>query len=330
MPVGRTNRRAFIAALAGAAAWPLVARAQQQAKLPIVGFLGSGAPESQNIWLPAFLQRLHELGWIEDRNLSIEYRWANGNPDRAAEFAAEFVRHNVDLIVTYANPMVIATKRATPLIPIIFAAAADPLGTGLVASLSRPGGNVTGLSIQHTDLASKRLELLREMAPGLRRLAVMVNVDNPASMLEMKEAEAAARSPNLEIATFRIRRADEIAAALEDIKGHADALYVCIDTLLFSNRLRITNFALAAKLPTMFSNREYIEAGGLMSYAANFPDLFRRAADYVDKILRGAKPGDIPVEQPTKFDLIINLTTAKALDLKVPLSLLATADEVIE
>ena len=326
MPVGRVNRRAFISAFACVAASPMSARAQQQAKLPIVGFLDSGTFESQNIWLAAFLQRVHELGWIEDRNLSIEYRWANGNPDRAAEF----VRHNVDVIVTYANPMVLATKRATPLIPIIFAAAADPLGTGLVASLSRPGGNVTGLSIQHTDLASKRLELLREMAPGLRRLAVMVNADNPASMLEMKEAEAAARSPNFEIAIFRIRRADEIAAALEEIKGHADALYVCIDTLLFSNRLPITNFALAAKLPTMFSNREYIEAGGLMSYAANFPDLFRRAGDYVDKILRGAKPGDIPVEQPTKFDLIINLTTAKALDLKVPLALLATADEVIE
>ena len=330
MTILRVTRREFIAALGGAAAWPVVARAQQQAKLPIIGFLGSGTAETNGLWLAAFLQRLHELGWIEGRNLLIEYRWANGSTDRAAEFAAEFVQHNVDVIVTYANPMIIATKRATSLIPIIFAAAADPLGTGLVASLAQPGGNVTGLSIQHTDLASKRLELLRDLAPGLRRLAVMVNDDNSASMLDMREAEAAARSLNLEIANFGIRRAEDIAPALKAIKGHADALYVCIDTLLFSNRISITTFALAARLPAMFSNREYVEAGGLMSYAANFPDLFRRAGDYVDKILRGAKPADIPVEQPTKFDLVINLTTAKALDLKVPLPLLATADEVIE
>jgi putative ABC transport system substrate-binding protein len=226
--------------------------------------------------------------------------------------------------------MVIATKRATSLIPIIFAAAADPLGTGLVASLAQPGGNVTGLSIQHTDLAGKRLELLREMMPSLRRVAIMANLDNPASTLDMREAEAAGHALNLEVDKFGIRRADDIAPALNEIKGKDDALYVCIDTLLFADRSRITNFALTAKLPTMFSNREYIEAGGLMSYAANFPDLFRRAADYVDKVLRGAKPGDIPVEQPTKFDLIINLTTAKALGLKVPTALLATADEVIE
>ena len=324
------RRRALIAALGGAAAWPLVARGQQQAKLPIIGFLGSGTAETDGLWLAAFLQRLHELGWIEGRNLLIEYRWSNGSTDRAAEFAAEFVQHNVDVIVTYANPMIIATKRATSLIPIIFAAAADPLGTGLVASLARPGGNVTGLSIQHTDLASKRLELLRDLAPGLRRLAVMVNDDNSASMLDMREAEAAARSLNFEIANFGIRRAEDIAPALKAIKGQADALYVCIDTVLFSNRISITTFALAAQLPAMFSNREYVEAGGLMSYAANFPDLFRRAGDYVDKILRGAKPADIPVEQPTEFDLVINLKTAKALGITIPPSMLARADEVIE
>jgi putative ABC transport system substrate-binding protein len=232
-------------------------RGQQQAKLPLIGFLGSGTPESHGHWLVAFLQRLQELGWIEGRNLSIEYRWANGSTDRAAEFAAEFVRHGVDINVTYADPMVIATKRATSLIPIIFAAAADPLGTGLVASLAQPGGNITGLSIQHTDLDSS-LELLREMVPRLHRLAVMVNVNNSASMLDMREAEAAARSLNLEVVTFKIRRAEEIDSALNEIKGLADTLYVCIDTLLFSNRIRITNFALAANLPTMFSNREYV------------------------------------------------------------------------
>jgi putative tryptophan/tyrosine transport system substrate-binding protein len=322
------KRRAFIAVLGGAAAWPIAARAQQQAKL--LGFLGSGTPEAQSLSHAAFLDRLHELGWIEGRNLSIEYRWANGSTDRAAKFAAEFVQQKVDVIVTYANPMVIATKRATSLIPIIFAAAADPLGTGLVASLAQPGGNVTGLSIQHTDLASKRLELLREMVPSLRRVAIMVNVDNSASILDMGGAEAAGRALNLDVDKFGIRRADDIAPALNEIKGRADALYVCIDTLLFANRSRIANFALSAKLPTMFSNREYIEAGGLMSYAANFPDLFRRAADYVDKVLRGAKPGDIPVEQPTKFDLIINLKTAKALGLSVPQTLLVAANELIE
>jgi putative ABC transport system substrate-binding protein len=324
------KRREFIAALGSAAAWPMVAQGQQAAKLPTVGFLGSGTLTAQGLWLAPFVQRLHELGWIEGRNLAMEYRWAEGSSDRAAEFAAEFVHLNVDVIVTYANPMVLAAKHATSRIPIIFAAAADPLGTGLVASLARPGGNVTGLSIQHTDLASKRLELLREAVPGLRRLAIMANVGNPASVLDMSEAQAAARVLGLEVATSKIRQAEDIAPAFEAIEGQAEALYVCIDTLLFSNRIRITTLALAARLPTMLSNREYVEAGGLMSYEANFPDLFRRAGDYLDKILRGAKPGDLPVEQPTRFDLIINLKTAKSLGLDIPTSLLARADEVIE
>ena len=324
------KRRAFIAALSGAAAWPLAARGQQAAKLPTVGFLGSGTLTAQGLWLAAFVQRLHELGWIEGRNLAVEYRWAEGSSDRATQFAVEFVQLKVDVIVTYANPMVLAAKHATSRIPIIFAAAADPLGTGLVASLARPGGNVTGLSIQHTDLASKRLELLREAVPGLRRLAIMANVGNPASVLDMNEAQAAARVLGLEVATSKIRQAEEIAPAFEGIDGQAEALYVCIDTLLFSNRIRINTLALAARLPTMLSNREYVEAGGLMSYEANFPDLFRRAGDYLDKILRGAKPGDLPVEQPTKFDLVVNLITAQALGLTMPPSLLARADEVIE
>jgi ABC-type uncharacterized transport system substrate-binding protein len=325
------GRREFIKLIAGlVVAFPLTARAQKPAKLPIVGFLGSGTLETNGLWLAAFIQRLHELGWIEDRNLTIEYRWANGSIDRAAKFAAEFVQQNVDVIVTYANPVVEAAKRATSLIPIIFPAAADPLGTGLVASLARPGGNVTGLSIQHTDLASKRLELLRAVVPRLRRLAVMVNVENPASTLDMRQVEVAARALNLEVVNVKIRRADDISPALKEIEGHADALYVCIDTLLFSNRTGITTFALGAHLPTILSNREYVEAGGLMSYAANFPDLFRRAGDYVDKILRGAKPAELPVEQPIRFDLTINMTTAKALDVNVPPSLLVTADEVIE
>jgi putative ABC transport system substrate-binding protein len=323
------GRREFVALLGGAAAvWPLAARAQQAA--PTIGFLGSGTPAAQGQWAAAFVQRLRERGWIEGQNLAVEYRWAEGSPERASELATEFVRRKVDVIVTYANPMVIATKQATSVIPIVFAVAADPLGTGLVAGLARPGGNVTGLSIQNTDLAGKHLELLRDLIPGLRRLAIMVNVGNSASVLEMRAVHAAARTIGLEVTTLEIRRPEDISYALEELKGHAEALYVCIDTVLFANRVRINTIALGDRLPTMLSNREFVAAGGLMSYGPNFPHLFRRAADLVDKILRGAKPADIPVEQPIKFDLIINLKTAKALGLDVPPALLALADEVIE
>ena len=231
---------------------------------------------------------------------------------------------------TYANPIVLAAKQAASGVPIVFAAAADPLGTGLVASLARPGGNATGLSIQNTDLVGKHLELLRDLIPGLRRLAIMVNVGNSASVLEMRAVQAAARTIGLEVATLEIRRAEDISHAFEELKGHAEALYVCIDTVLFANRIRISTIALGDRLPTILSNREFVAAGGLMSYGPNFPDLFRRAADLVDKILRGAKPADIPVEQPTTFELAINLQAAKALGLEIPPPLLARADEVIE
>jgi putative tryptophan/tyrosine transport system substrate-binding protein len=224
----------------------------------------------------------------------------------------------------------VAAMQATSVIPIVFAAAGDPVGTGLVASLARPGGNVTGLSIQQTDLAAKRLELLREVVPGLRRLAILANVGGPAVVLDMREVEAAARTLGLEVIASEIRRGEDIVPAFEALNGRADALYVCIDPLVNTHRIRINTLALAARLPTMHAYREYVEAGGLMSYGANLPDLWRRAADLVDKVLRGGKPGDIPVEQPTKFDLIVNLTTAKALGLDVPATLLARADEVIE
>ena len=325
------RRREFITLLGGAAAaWPLAARAQQPAKLPTIGFLGASTPSAQSQWVAAFVQRLRELGWIEGRTVAIEYRWAEGRSERFAEIAAEFVRLKVDVIVTAGTAAVLAAKQATSVIPIVFAVAGDPVGSGLVASLARPGGNVTGLSIQATDLAGKRLELLREVVPGLRRLAIMANVGNPGAVLEMGEVQAAARTLGLEVATLEIRRAEDIAPAFEALKGRADALYVCADPLVITNRIRINTLALGARLPTMHGIREYVEAGGLMSYGPNFPDLFRRAADYVDKILRGAKPADIPVEQPTKFDLVINLTTAKALGLDVPPTLLARADEVIE
>src|SRR5215475_6516381 len=265
------RRRDFVKVVAGAVtALPLAAAAQQPAKQPTIGFLGSGTQDSQGPWVAAFFQRLRELGWIEGRNVTIEYRWANGSSDRAAEFATEFVRLKVDVIVTYASPMVVATKQATSVIPIVFAAAADPPGTGLVATLARPGGNVTGLSVQNTDLAGKRVELLRDLIPGLRRLGIMVNVGNSASVLEMREVQAAARTIGLEVTILEIPRAEDIASAFEELKGRADALYVCVDTVLFSNRISVNTLALSARLPTIFLNREYVEAGGLMSYGPNF------------------------------------------------------------
>jgi putative ABC transport system substrate-binding protein len=323
------RRREFITLL-GAAAWPLAARAQQASKLPTIGFLGANTASTQRTSTDAFVQRLHQLGWIENRTVAIEYRWGEGRDERFAEIAAEFARLKVDVILTYATPSSLAAKKATAVIPIVFAAAGDPVGTGLVASLARPGGNITGLSIQQTDLASKRLEILREVIPGLRTVAILANVSSPNSVLEMAEAQAAARTLGLAEVTSEVRGAEDIAPAFDALKGRADALYVCGSPLLTTNRIRINTLAMAVRLPTMHGFRELTEAGGLMSYGPNFPDLFRRAADYVDKILRGAKPGDIPVEQPTKFNFVINLTTAKALGLEIPPMLLARADEVIE
>jgi len=324
------RRREFITLLGGAAAWPLAARAQQASKLPTIGFLGSSTFSAMSEWIAAFAQRLRERGWIEGRTVAIEYRWAEGRAERAAEIAAEFVRLKVDVIVIYATPPTLAAKQATSAIPIVFAAAGDPLGAGLVVSLARPGGNVTGLSLQSTDLVGKRLELLREVVPGLRRLAIVANVGNPFAVLEMTEVQAAVHTLGLEVDTLEIRGAQDVVPAFEALTGRAEALYVVTDPLVITNRARIRTLALGERLPTIYSSREYVEAGGLMSYGPNFPDLFRRAADYVDKILRGTKPADIPVEQPTKFDLVINLTTAKVLGLKVPDKLLVAADEVIE
>jgi len=288
MQLHQLQRREFITLLGGAGAWPLAARAQQPGKLPTIGYLGATTPSAESQRVAALVQRLREFGWIESRNLTIECRYAEGRSERYAELAAEFVRLNVDVIVTYGTPAVAATKQATAVIPIVFAVAGDPIGSGLVASLPRPGGNVTGLSLQKTDVADKRL------------------------------------------ATFEIRRAEDIAPTFEALKGRADALYVCGDPLVDSNRVRIITLALGARLPSISDFPEYVEAGGLMSYGPNFADLFRRAAGYVDKILLGAKPGDLPVEQPTKFDLVINLITAKALGLDVSPTLLARTDKVIE
>jgi len=236
----------------------------------------------------------------------------------------------MDVIVAGGTPPVLAAMQATSIIPIVFASAGDPVGTGLVASLARPGGNVTGLSVLAVDLAGKRLDLLREVVSGFGRLAIMGNVGNPIILNELAELQAAAGRLGLQVDRLEIQRPQDIAPALEAVKGRADAVYVCQDLLTVGNRMRINTLALGARLPVMHASREHIEAAGLMSYGPNFLDLYRRAGDYVDKILRGAKPGDLPVEQPTKFELVINLTTARALGLTIPESLLARADEVIE
>jgi putative ABC transport system substrate-binding protein len=324
------RRREFMTLVGGAAvAWPLAGRAQQAAKLPTIGFLGTPAASAWAPWTAAFVQRLRELGWIEGRTVAIQYRWAEGRAERWAEFAAEFVGLKVDVIVSGGNAAV-AAKRASTVVPIVFTMVDDPVGMGLVASLARPGGNVTGLAMQSTDVVGKRLALLREAVPDLRRLAIMANVEYPFAALEMAQAQTAVRTLGLDAAIFEIRRAEDIAPAFEALKDRADALYVVGDALVMTHRIRINTLALTARVPTMHVVRELVEVGGLMSYGANFSDLFLRAADYVDKILRGVKPGDIPVEQPTKFDLVINLTTARALGLTVPPTLLARADEVIE
>jgi putative tryptophan/tyrosine transport system substrate-binding protein len=322
------KRREFIALLGGAAvASPFAAQAQQ--KLPTIGFLSVSTPAAWSHFVAAFEQRLGELGWINGRTVAIEYRWAEGRTERFVEISAEFVRLKVDVIVT-GGSAVLAAKQATSQIPIVFALANDPLGAGLVASLSRPGGNVTGLSLQGPDIGSKRLGLMREALPGLHRLAIIANPASPQAASELDEAQTAARALGIESIRLEIRRAEDFAPAIEALKGSADALYACADALISANAARINGLALAARLPTMFYAREYLEGGGLMSYGANVPDLFRRSADFVDKILRGAKPGDIPVEQPTTLELVVNLKAAKALGLELPPTLLARADEVIE
>ena len=323
------KRREFITLLGGAATWPLAARAQQPAKLPTIGFLGAATPSAWREWVAAFVQRLRELGWIEGQTIAIEYRWAEGRDERYIEIAREFVRLKVDVIVT-SGGAVVAAKQATSVIPIVFGVANDPLSTGLVASLARPGGNATGLSLLAPDLAGKRLELLRELIPSLRRLAIMGNISYPASVVEMGEVQTMARTLGLEIATLEIKRAEEITPAVEVLRNQADALYVCADPLLLANALRINISALGERLPTIHALRDFVDAGGLISYGPNFPDLWRRCGDYIDKVLRGTKPGDMPVEQPVKFDLVINLIVARALHLEIPPTLLTRADTVIE
>jgi putative ABC transport system substrate-binding protein len=324
------SRREFITLFgSAAAAWPIAARAQQPGKVPIIGYLGS-TPEVSRRYTEAFLQRLHELGWLEGRNVAIEFLWTGGRRERTGEFAAEFVRLKVDVIHVTGNPDALTVKHATSAIPIVFAVAGDPVGTGLVASLARPGGNVTGLSNQLTDAAAKRLELLREVVPSLHRIAIMFNPASSLSTREVAEVQVAARSLGIDVISVEVRQPADITSAFEAFRGRAHALYLANDGLFAGNRLRVTTMALAARLPTVFASREWLDAGGLMSFGASFVARFRRSADLVDKILRGTKPADIPVEQPTKFDLSVNLITAKALGLAISETVLVRADEVIE
>jgi putative tryptophan/tyrosine transport system substrate-binding protein len=325
------KRREFIAALGGILVLPLAARAAQHAKPPTIGYLGPLTEAAQRDWTAAFLFNMRRHGWVEGDTITIVYRWAEGRTDRFAEIATELVGLKVDVIVTAGTLATIAAKQATTDIPIVFGAVTDAVGSGIVASLSRPGGNVTGLTMQQNDTASKRIELLRDIIPSLRRVAVLVNVGNPGAKLEIEGAQTAARTLGLgDVATIGVRRAEDIAPAIETLKGSADALVVVTDPLVSSNRVQINALALNAQLPTMHGGREYVEDGGLISYGPDISDMFRRAADFVDKLLHGTKPGDMPVQQPTKFELVINLKTAKRLNLTVPPSVLLRADEVIE
>jgi ABC-type uncharacterized transport system substrate-binding protein len=323
------KRREVITLLGGAAAWPLAARAQPAVKLPTVGFLGGNTSYSLPEWSADFVPRMRELGWVEGQTVSFDVRWADGRTERYAEIADEFVRLKVDVIVTMGPPT-LAVKRATSTIPIVFATNADPVANGLVASLARPGGNVTGLSITSPDIGGKRFDLLCELVPGIRRLAIIANADYSPAMQELREVEAVAHSRGVETIALKIRSAGDVAPAFEELNNRADALYIVGETLTTANSGRISTFALAARLPTSYNNYDRLDPGGFMSYGAHFPSLYRRAAEMVDKILRGIKPADIPVEQPTRYDLVINLTTARALRLKIPESLLLRADKLIE
>jgi putative ABC transport system substrate-binding protein len=325
------RRRDFINLFGGVvAAWSGPAHAQRVSKLPTIGFFGTTSASSWTLWTAAFVDRLRELGWVDSRTVTIEYRWADGRTDRFAEIAAEFVRLKVDVIVT-SGSAVLQTEKATSTIPIVFALASEPVSTGMVAGLARPGGNATGLSLESPNLAGKRLGLLHEALPSLRRLAVLANLGYPASALEVSEVAAGVGKLGFQSVAMDIRRAEDIEAAFAAVTARADAIYICSsDALMNTNQVRINSLAMGAGLPTMYGESAYVRSGGLMSYGPVTADMFRRAAELVDKILHGAKPADLPIEGPAKFELLINLKTAKALKLMIPETLLIRADEVIE
>jgi putative tryptophan/tyrosine transport system substrate-binding protein len=326
------KRREFIALFGAAAAWPLAARAQQVAKVARIGFLGTSSLSLEHHVVDAFRQRLRELGHVEGQTIAIEYRWAEGEDNRLPALAAELVRLRSDLIVTTGTPGTLAAKRATSTIPIVFASSGNPVNGGLVASFSRPGGNVTGFTISGPELEGKRVQLLKEALAGLSRVAMVWNPSNPGLMDFYQQTRAAAAALNLTLhPVVEVRTAKDFLGAFSTIaSARPQAMFVVADRFLLAHRTEIVDFAATNRLPTMYPYRSYVEAGGLMSYAANDLEQFRRTAVYVDKILKGAKPGDLPVEEPTKFELVINLKTAKALGFDVPLHFQQLADEVIE
>jgi putative tryptophan/tyrosine transport system substrate-binding protein len=327
------RRREFITLLGSAATWPLVARAQQAGKVPRIGFLlfASADDGPYQKLINEFRNGLRELGYVEGRNISIEYRYAGGSHDRLAEMAAELVRIDVDVIVAHGTPGPLAAKRATANIPIVMTSAGDPVVSGLVASLGQPGSNVTGLSLMTTDLGGKRLQVLAELVPGLSQAAILWNALNPFNALIMRQTEAAAAMLGIKLQSIAIRGADLDDTLADAAHGpRPGGLTVLEDGLTIAKLARIVNFAAELRIPAIYGIKEFIDAGGLISYGAHLPDLFRRAATYVDKILKGAKPADLPVEQPTRFEMALNLRTARALGLNVPLTLQVRADEVIE
>ncbi len=330
------KRREFITLLGGAVAassvsWPLPLSAQQPGIVRRVGMLETTSREGNAANLAAFHKGLRELGYVEGQNLIIEYRSADGRAERFPDLANELVRLKVDVIVTRGTPAALAAKKATQTIPVVMAANGDPLGSGLIASLARPGGNLTGLSALVLDLYPKRVELLRDMVAPLTRIAVLFNMGNPITLLEWEEITGAARSLNIQADLHDVRTREDLAPAFDNAsRQRADALIVGLDTLMQSNRELVAALAARHRLPAIYASREFAEVGGLLVYGVSYPDLYQRAAAYVDKIMKGAKPGDLPVQQPTKFELVINLQTAKSLGLTVPPTLLALADEVIE
>jgi putative ABC transport system substrate-binding protein len=325
------SRRAFISLLALLAA-PLAAEAQHAGKVNRIGYLSSGTSTSSPHFLEAFRQGLRELGWVEGENIVIDYRFAEGRFDRLPDLAAELVRLKVDIIVAAPTPAAVAAKNATGTIPIVMTVVGDPVGIGLIASLARPGGNVTGLSYSvGVETFGKGLELLKAALPKVRRMAILSNPGNPSHVLAIRDLKVAAGSLGVQLQFLEARGPNEFDGAFAAMaKERVGALLVVADSVFNFHRARLTDLAARSRLPTMYGIRENVEAGGLMSYGASVPDLYRRAAGYVDKILKGAKPADLPVEQPTKFELVINLKTAKALGLTIPQSLLLRADQVIE
>jgi putative ABC transport system substrate-binding protein len=326
------KRRQFITLVGGAAAWPLATRAQQLAgKVWRIGMLETAPQEASAANLAAFERGLRELGYVVGRNLVIEYRSSDGHNERLPDLASELVRLNVDLIVLRGTPQAIAAKNATGTIPIVMANVADPVGSGIVASLANPGGNITGSSSFVTELEGKRVELLKEMVPGVKRMATIRDFSNPATTTQWEAEQAAARTLAVEIRRFDVRDAVDVTRAFATAMAEkVEALVVGVDTVTSTNRRQIVDLAARHKLPAIYQDGVFADDGGLISYGVSYPQLYYRAAVFVDKIFKGAKPADIPVEQPTKLQLVINLKAAKALGLRVPPGLLVTADEVIE